>query len=306
MSPTRLMPTVAAFYASHSVHSSPGALAAHYSDLPDDPAALARIARNLLIHRVEGPLFGYDIPTDRLHNDAETRYIDDILQLILDRDPAPLTRPRELGARFVGVCRDFALLLCSFLRHKGIPARVRSGFADYFEPVGFHWDHMVTEYWDDGRGWLLADPELADPLVTEHFKVTFDPMDVPRERFLVAGEAWRAIRTGRHDATRFGLLLPDGPLVGKLFVAGNVRLDLAALDKVEALLWDLWGVRAETDDEMTGEVIQLFDRAAELTSGGVDSDQARELISGDDRLRVPETVLSDAPFNGPATVTLRT
>jgi len=63
---------------------------------------------------------------------------------------------------------------------------------------------------------------------------------------------------------------------------------------------------AETDDEMTGEFNQLFDRAAELTSGSVDFDQARELISGDDRPRVPETVLSDAPFNGPATVTLRT
>lgn len=84
-----------------------------------------------MIHRVEGDLFAYDIPVHRLH-DAETRYFDAILTIISERNPAPLTQPREPGDRFVGVCRDFALLLCSFLRHAGVPARLRSGFADYF------------------------------------------------------------------------------------------------------------------------------------------------------------------------------
>ena len=300
-----MQPTVAAFYASHSAYSSPGSVVSPYAELPDDPAALARIARNLMIHRVEGPLFGYDIPRDRLHNDAETRYIDDILQLIADRDRAPLTQRREVDRRFVGICRDFALLLCSFLRHKGVPARVRSGFADYFEPVDFHWDHVVTEYWDRERGWRLADPQLADPLVTDRFQVTFDPMDVPRARFLVAGAAWRSIRAGQHDPARFGLLLEDAPLVGNCFVAGNVKLDLACLNKVETLLWDLWGVRAEAGEELTDEVVKLYDRASDLTAGAVDFDQARELFATDDRLRVPATVLSNAPFNGPTTVALR-
>lgn len=306
MSSTGLTPAAAVFYASHSVCSSPGALTAHYADLPTAPAALAGIVRNLMIHRLEGPLFGYDVPQDRLHNDAETRYIDDILRLIVDRDRAPLARPREVEARFVGICRDFALLLCSFLRHRDIPARVRSGFADYFEPIGFHWDHMITEYWDRERGWLLADPQLADPLARERYGVTFDPMDVPRDRFLVAGAAWRSIRAGRHDPARFGLLLPDGPLVGSCFVAGNVKLDLAALNKVETLLWDSWGVTAETDEDMADEVVELFDRASELTCDAVDFERARRLFMDDERLRVPETLVSNAPFNGPAAVVLRT
>lgn len=64
----------------------------------------------------------------------------------------------------------------------------------------------------------------------------------PRSRFLVAGEAWRAIREHGADERQFGLHPPeDGPFHGERFVAGNIRLDLAALNKVETLLWDVWG-----------------------------------------------------------------
>ncbi|WP_200824058.1 transglutaminase domain-containing protein [Nonomuraea solani] len=58
----------------------------------------------------------------------------------------PISRPEE--ATFCGPSsaetphRDFALLYCSFLRHAGIPARVRIGFADHFGPDG---DHAVTD-----------------------------------------------------------------------------------------------------------------------------------------------------------------
>src|SRR5690242_7763437 len=45
------------FYASQSVFSEPGKLAQLYSGLPRDPAQLARIARDLIVHRVEGELF---------------------------------------------------------------------------------------------------------------------------------------------------------------------------------------------------------------------------------------------------------
>ncbi|MER5181454.1 transglutaminase domain-containing protein [Streptomyces sp. NPDC002896] len=305
MPSARLTPDAAAFYAAQSVFSDPGALAPLYADLPADPRQLARIARDLTIHRVEGELYRYDIPQDRLHNDAENRYIDDILRIITERNDAPLTQRRELGDRFVGICRDFTLLHCSFLRHAGIPARLRSGFADYFGSDGFHFDHVVTEYWDEERGWLLADAELTDPLVTDTFKIEFDPMDVPRDRFLVAGSAWRSIRAGEADPKTFGLHLPDGPLVGEWFVAGNIRLDLAALNKVETLLWDVWGVGAGGDGDMTDEIRELYDQASLVACDDVPFDAARKLFAEHDGLRTPKTVLSLAPFNGPSQVTLR-
>jgi len=299
----RLAPEAAAFYAAQSAFSDPGSLAGLYAHLPDDPAQLARAARDLLIHRLEGDAFGSVIARDRLRNDAETRYLDDILRIIVQRNDAPLTQRREIGDRFIGVCRDFALLHCSFLRHAGIPARLRSGFADYFGSTGFHGDHMVTEYWHDERGWLLADPMLTDPVVTDAWKVDFDALDVPRDRFLVAGDAWQAIRRGGTDPATFGLHPPeDGPMFGEWFVAHDMRIDLAALNKVETLLWDTWGVGRGGNPEMTDEIRELYDRVS-LATG--DFDAARRLFTENEELKTPRTVLSLAPFNGPHEVTLR-
>jgi hypothetical protein len=294
------------FHSTQSPFSDPGDLAHHYADLPRDPARLARIARDLLIHRLEGEVFGHTVATDRLHDDAETRYIDDILRIVVARNDAPLARRREPADRFVGVCRDFALLHCSFLRHAGVPARIRSGFADYFGDTGFHGDHVVTEYWDEERGWLLADSELTDPHVTDYWKVDFDPMDVPRDRFLVAGKAWRAIREGGADPRTFGLHPPEeGPLWGERFVAGNIRLDLAALNKVETLLWDIWGEEGEFGEPLSEGSRELYDRAALVAGDDVSLDAARKLFAEDDTLRTPKTVLCLAPYNGTSRVTLR-
>ncbi|MDQ0599858.1 hypothetical protein QF037_004203 [Streptomyces canus] len=295
-----------AFYAAHSPYSDPGALAGVYAGLPHDPAELARIARDLLIHRVEGDLFGHTHPTDRLHNDAESRYIDDTLSILVDRNAAPLSVRRDPADRFVGTCRDFTLLHCSFLRHAGIPARVRIGFADYWGS-SFHGDHVVTEYWDAERGWLLADAQLADPFVSGHWKVGFDPMDVPRDRFLVAGEAWRAIREQGADERTFGLHGPqEGPFWGERYVAGSIRLDLAALNKVETLLWDVWGEdEGEPGTPLPEPSRELYDGVAPVISGEVSFEAARNLFAENDTLRTPRTVTCYAPFNGPSVITLR-
>ncbi|MEU9915103.1 transglutaminase-like domain-containing protein [Streptomyces sp. NPDC051001] len=295
-----------AFYAAQSTYSDPGALAGVYTGLPHEPAELARISRDLLIHRVEGDLFGHTHPTDRLHNDAESRYIDDTLSILVGRNAAPLSVRRDLADRFVGTCRDFTLLHCSFLRHAGIPARVRIGFADYWGS-SFHGDHVVTEYWDAERGWLLADAQLADPFVSGHWKVDFDPMDVPRDRFLVAGEAWRAIREQGADERTFGLHGPqEGPFWGERYVAGSIRLDLAALNKVETLLWDVWGEdEGEPGTPLPEPSREFYDGVAPVISGEVSFETARNLFAENDTLRTPQTVTCYAPYNGPSLIALR-
>ncbi|WP_406218846.1 transglutaminase-like domain-containing protein [Streptomyces canus] len=295
------------FYAAQSTFSDPGDLAHLYGDLPRDVGQLARVVRDVMIHRVEGELFGHTHPADRLHNDAESRYIDDVLRIIVDRNDAPLTVRREPGDRFVGTCRDFTLLHVSLLRHVGIPARLRSGFADYFFPTRFHGDHVVTEYWDEKRGWLLADAQLADPEITANWPVDFDPMNVPRSRFLVAGEAWRAIREDGADETEFGLHRPtEGPFFGERFVAGNIRLDLAALNKVETLLWDVWGEdEGEPGTPLPAASREFYDRVAPVVSGDVSFEAVRKRFAEDDVLRTPPTVTCYAPFNGTSLVTLR-
>ena len=295
------------FYAEQSTFSEPGDLAHLYGDIPRDPAQLARVARDVMIHRLEGYLFDHTHPTDRLHKDAESRYIDDILRLVVERNDASLTVRREPGDRFVGTCRDFTLLHVSLLRHAGVPARSRSGFADYFGSDGFHHDHMVTEYWDEGRGWLLADAQLADPSIAANWPVDFDPMDVPRSRFLVAGEAWRAIRDERADEKTFGLHPPaEGPFFGERFVAGNIRLDLAALNRVETLLWDVWGeAEGEPGTPLPRTSQAFYDQVAPIVCGNVSFEAVRKRFAEDDVLRTPPTVTCYAPFNGPHPFTLR-
>jgi hypothetical protein len=297
-----LAPEEREFYASQSTVSDPGELAGLYAELPRDPGELARIVRDFMIHRVEGGFGDVPIDADRMRDDAETRYVDDILRLVVSRDARPLSCRREYGDRFVGVCRDFTLLHVSMLRHVGIPARLRSGFADYFDPA-FHWDHVVTEFWDEERGaWRLADPQIADP---ERYTLDVDPMDVPRDRFLVAGDAWQRIRAGQADPLTFGLNLPESPMIGAWFVAGNIRLDLSALNKTETLLWDIWGAGGDMDAALTDEITALYDRAAAVTAAGVPFAAARALFAAEDGLRTPQTVLSLAPLAGPRQVTLR-
>ena len=48
------------------------------------------------------------------------------------------------------------------------------------------------------------DPELT-PGVRRHFGVTFDPCDVPRDRFVTGGLAWLGVRSGPIDPATCGL-----------------------------------------------------------------------------------------------------
>nr|WP_277349822.1 transglutaminase-like domain-containing protein [Planosporangium thailandense] len=147
-------------------------------------------------------------------------------------------RKRSAPQRFAGTCRDFSILLCAMLREVGVPARLRAGFASYFLP-GFFDDHWVVEYWSEAHGWRLADAQLAAG-AAEAYRVDVDPVDIPRDAFLVGGQAWQDCRRGDRDPGQFGV--SGIGLAGMGEVQGNVVRDLAALAKVETLPWDSWGV----------------------------------------------------------------
>ena len=59
---------------------------------------------------------------------------------------------------------------------------------------------------------------------------------MPRDHFLVAGDAWRLCRAGKADPAAFGVL----DMHGLWFVASNVIRDVAALNNREMLPWDCW------------------------------------------------------------------
>jgi hypothetical protein len=197
------------------------------------------------------------------------------------------------------VCHHHALLLLAMLRAKGIPARYRSGFGAYFNPPWFE-EHVVCEYWDaDARRWKLADPQF-DAVWRERSAITHDILDVPRDRFLIAADAWAMCRAGEADPAKFGIFA--GNLRGAWFIAGELIRDLAGLNLMEMLPWDVWGAMPRPDEALGDDRLAFFDRLQALTEAPDGSfADLRAAYENDEGLRVPGTVFN-AVLNRPETV----
>jgi hypothetical protein len=128
----------------------------------------------------------------------------------------------------------------------------------------------------------------------------YDIFDLPRDQFLVAGDAWQLCRDGQADAEKFGI--SAGNLRGLWFAAASVIRDIACLNKVEMLPWDVWGAMPAQDQPIGREQLAWFDRLAALTRAPDDSfNELRRLYAEDERLRVPASVFN-ARRNRPETV----
>ena len=175
---------------------------------------------------------GHNIPAVRFA-EKNLRPAARIIEALLSLAPEPMRIERPPSARVVGTCRHFAVVSCALLRYRGIPSRVRCGFATYFQP-GQGLDHWITEYWHEGeRRWIRIDSEVIAQSVVR------DPADLEPGQFLSGGEAWAAFREGTIDASRFGVYGTEN--WGPAEIRGNAIKDLAALNKVEMLPWDEWG-----------------------------------------------------------------
>lgn len=268
------------FYRRHSTLTDPAEHRAGLGELPADVAALGAIVRGVVVHRDETSwLHGFDLPAQR-RDEANTRWTRAILGYLGD------LRERPAPQRFAGTCRDFAILLCALVREVGVPARLRAGFAGYFT-ADFFDDHWVVEYWSAGHGWRLADGQLAGG-ATNAYQADVDPLDVPRDAFLVGGQAWQQCRRGDRDPARLGV--GSAGLTGMWEVQGNLVRDLAALAKVETLPWDDWGIIGKHFDDLNPDDLDLLDRAAAISAAGGPFDAVRTILDADDRLR-PPTVL---------------
>jgi hypothetical protein len=285
------------FYADQSRITDPAAQVDHYRDLPRDLARISQVVQGLVLHYFADKHL-YDYPPERT-NEINTRYVADILARINELHAAPLTTARPPSTRIIGCCRDFTALAVSMLRHAGIPARSRYGFGAYFVP-GYYFDHVVVEFWN-GTDWQLADPQLNQA----HYP--FDVLNVPRDQFVVGGQAWQMCRIGKANPERFGLG-PDDPVSGWWFIQGRMLLDLAALNKLEMLCWDEWSYGdAASEGRLTEDDLALLDHLSAVSQqGDAGFDELRRLFSEDARLRLPETFQSFNPAeNRPVEVRLR-
>ncbi|GAA0901796.1 transglutaminase-like domain-containing protein [Virgisporangium aurantiacum] len=274
-------------YVEPGVMTSLGRFAPQLTGLPAAPAELAAIGHGLLIHEHIAPNYGVEL-SEHERRSVHLRRIEQVLEHALSIDPAPLTTARPPAKRAPGNCRHFTVLLVALLRAQGVPARARCGLGMSFR-AGRGEDHWVAEYWNAAESrWVLVDGQL-DAKQREMFGIGFDVLDVPRDGFLVAADAWQRCRARSADPDTFGLSFLNE--AGYWWIAANMMRDAAALENVEVLPWDLWGAMPEPDDAVD---MELFDELAAATIDPDSTVDTRRRLMEDERLRVPSKVRNAA------------
>ena len=255
-----------------------------------DVREVVDVVQGVLIYDLAAqPFYGVELtPTqaDAIHERDTAR----LLEVVRAVDARPLREPRPAAGRVGARCHALTRLTVAFLRAAGVPARSRCGFGAYFRP-GWLEDHWVAEYWNARKAkWCMVDAQL-DAVWRDKIGFQGDPVAITPTEFVTAGHAWQAWRRGELDADHCGLSAIDEH--GAHWIAGNLRLDLAALNKVEMLPWDVWGAGWEPGGQPTSAHLQLFDAVAALT---VDPDgrfrELRQCYETNDSLRMNGTVFN--------------
>lgn len=283
-----------AYYASQSPISDPGEHAAALDSLPTDILELCEVVQGLIIQPGWAQVYGWSVAKEQ-EDDLQLSLVALMLGRILKLDGRPLPIARSPDMRLGGNCRDHTMLLCSVLRHLGVPARARCGFGAYFLP-GRYEDHWVCEYWNAAESrWQLVDAQL-NARQREILCIDFNTCDVPRGRFIVAGQAWQMCRAGDADPNAFGLTSINEQ--GMWWVRQNLVRDVAALNKMEMLPWDGWGLAEGLQNTVPPDDEALLDRVAVLTQDDGAFDELRATYRAEERFRVPATIRSNGPGGG--------
>jgi hypothetical protein len=245
-----------------------------------DPVEICRPVQELVIQPTDTDALG--LAPERLA-EKDIRPVSELVRRLLALDAAPLATPRDPDNRVVGTCRHYAVLSCALLRRGRIAARVRCGFATYFQR-GQALDHWITEYrLPDSKRWVRIDTEVLDGSVIPR------SLDLAPGDFLSGGEAWTAYRRGEVDPSTYGVFGTDN--WGAAEIRGNAVKDLAALNKVEVLPWDEWGRMTDAYAVRTGaDYDDLLDTLARVCAE--DEPAAVSALYAHQDLTVPPGLLS--------------
>ena len=130
------------------------------------------------------------IPEGRLNNEEDIFPTAISILAELLRRSREYSINREAKNKIHIICRGNAILLAGILKAKGIPARVRCGFAKYHYDTGICDDQWNTEYYDYAKKqWIMLDINGIDINSVEQ-----DYMIVPSNKFIFAAEGWLGTR----------------------------------------------------------------------------------------------------------------
>lgn len=263
-------PATLEYYKGHSVITNPGRYAYLYDTLPETIPQLCQVVQGLLLHVFHTNRYGVNLSEQR-KKEVRLREVEDILQRAMELSDQPLIQPRDPENRVISHCRDYAVLLCSFLRHKGIPARVRVGFAMYFDSE-LHQSHWICEYWSQNRkDWVIVDAQLDD-IQARYYEIDFDPLNVPPDKFLYAGKEYKLV----HKNSDYSFVMKR-----------SLIQDLAALNKMEVEVWDVTSFM-DIDEHQNSETSNLLHRIVEITTSPRDRlPELRTIYENHSELQIP-------------------
>ncbi len=262
-------------YVKQSIITNPRQYKSWYEALPSSPADLLRIVQGLVIHGDQGKLYGVTFSKRQMEEEL-LRTVPQMLEKLLQIDQSPLDLMRPPQQRLVGMCRDYALLLVSFFRHKKIPARLRAGFEGYCKSELMYEDHWLVEYYCmEKKRWVRMDSQL-DEIQKIHDGITFNTQDMPSDAgYLLGGQAWMLCRSGKQHPEDFGY---NKNWKGWHSVKGNLLHDFNCLLGLELLPWDLWTeLSIKKYSELSRYEKDLLDEMAALT---VNPDVSEKELSG--------------------------
>jgi hypothetical protein len=285
---------VLAAFGRQTGNSSPGVFGVLYDALPDSLSELCHIVQNCVIHLfwIREATYGttlaqLKVSGRRLCEEFGYSTIEQRLGSIVALKDSPLAEARPAALRSVGCCRDFALMLVSILRHKGIPARVRTGVALYLDP-NHPEDHYVTELWNaDERRWQMVDPQI-DAVQREAMRLTVDTTDLPPGSFLTGRRLLDAMCSGTiQNADKIGFPPTNA---GLAYGRHKLFADFVSLTGREIPVHAWWGIGAPESVEPGDDA--LIDRMIALTRGIDQNDpaalrEALRLSRMHPRLRMP-------------------
>jgi hypothetical protein len=251
------------FYRQYSAFTDPGEYGYLYDNLPASLEELCRIIKSQYINPYELQRYEGQIPMERANEMMKYPTVQLALEGLLSYDSSGLVQDRKPEDRLVLICRDNAILLASILKHRGIPARVRYGFAPYLMP-DFHASHVICEVWneDDDR-WMLVDPST-------------NRVDFSRDQFDFSNDIWQKMQGKEIDPNVYGV---PGRHTGLLPITMIVCGDLASILGTEHATYQFPSILSDAmqnNNQLSTEYIKTLNRISKLMKS-LDADHVSKL-----------------------------
>jgi len=253
------------FYRQYSSFTDPGEYEYLYENLPDSLPELCSLIRSQYIN------YGWElnqyrelIPKERWNESFKYPTVKSALEGLLSHDSRGLVKDRKPENRLMLICRDNALLLASILKYRGIPARVRYGFAPYFIP-DFHANHVICEVWNEkDNRWMLVDPSAN--------RIDFD-----REEFDFSNDVWLKMQHKEINPEVYGM-------PGRYKYNGSPLMTTVVCYDLASILGTEYPVGQHSpildyvfqNNEFTTKQVEILNRISELMKS-IDADNISKL-----------------------------